>query len=172
MSMTHYMELLAQNQPWNLILFMAIPVILAETVAITELFILFSRQFHGALRQVNRSASIVGGLYFCGVFVYLMATAVIPLTNSGGWRGAADVIAVGFYLSGIVPLLGLALLDLGVIGKDRTDEGKLKLHATFVAIFLVVAHIAMIFGMLDPTLLMSQAPDAMHNMGSMPGMQH
>ena len=62
MSMTHYMELLAQNQPWNLILFMAIPVILAETVAITELFILFSRQFHGALRQVNRSASIVGGL--------------------------------------------------------------------------------------------------------------
>lgn len=172
MSMTHYMELLAQNQPWNLILFMAIPVILAETVAITELFILFSRQFHGALRQVNRSASIVGGLYFCGVFVYLMATAVIPLTNSGGWRGAADVIAVGFYLSGIVPLLGLALLDLGVIGKARTEEGKLKLHATFVAIFLVVAHIAMIFGMLDPTLLMSQAPDAMHNMGSMPGMQH
>ena len=44
MSMTHYMELLATNQPWNLILFMAIPVILAETVAITELFLLLSRQ--------------------------------------------------------------------------------------------------------------------------------
>ena len=42
MSMTHYMELLATNQPWNLILFMAIPVILAETVAITELFLLLS----------------------------------------------------------------------------------------------------------------------------------
>ena len=42
MNMTHYMELLAVNQPWNLILFMAIPVILAETVAITELFILFA----------------------------------------------------------------------------------------------------------------------------------
>ena len=37
MNMTHYMALLADNQPWNLILFMAIPVILAETVAITEL---------------------------------------------------------------------------------------------------------------------------------------
>jgi hypothetical protein len=35
--MTHYMELLAVNQPWNLILFMAIPVTLAETIAITEL---------------------------------------------------------------------------------------------------------------------------------------
>ncbi len=172
MSMTHYMELLAQNQPWNLILFMAIPVILAETVAITELFILFSRQFDGALRHINRSASIAGGLYFCGVFIYLMVTAVIPLTTSGNWRGAADVIAVGFYLSGIVPLLGLALLDLGVIGKGRSDEGKLKLHATLVAIFLVVAHIAMIFGMLDPSLLMSPAAGAAHDMGSMPGMSH
>lgn len=172
MSMTHYMELLAQNQPWNLILFMAIPVILAETVAITELYILFSRQFHGGVRQINRSASIVGGVYFCGVFVYLMATAVIPLTTSGGWRGAADVIAVGFYLSGIVPLLGLALLDLGLIGQRRTEEGKLKLHATFVAIFLVVAHVAMIFGMLDPSLLMSQAQEVMQNMGAMPGMNH
>jgi hypothetical protein len=28
-TMTHYMELLATNQPWNLIIFMAIPVIFA-----------------------------------------------------------------------------------------------------------------------------------------------
>jgi hypothetical protein len=172
MSMTHYMELLAQNQPWNLILFMAIPVILAETVAITELFILFSRQYDGPLRAVNRSASIAGGLYFCGVFVYLMLTAVIPLTTSGGWRGPADVIAVGFYLSGIVPLLGMALLDMGLIGKSRSQEGKLKLHASFVALFLVVAHIAMIFGMLDPALMMSNPPAAMPGMEAMPGMKH
>ena len=43
MNMTHYMELLAVNQPWNLIIFMAIPVILAETLAITELYLLFTR---------------------------------------------------------------------------------------------------------------------------------
>ena len=30
MSMTQYMGLLAVNQPWNLLLFMAIPVVLAE----------------------------------------------------------------------------------------------------------------------------------------------
>lgn len=165
MNMTHYMELLATNQPWNLILFMGVPVVLAETVAITELYILFTRQFTGTVRSVNRLASIVGGLYFCVVFVYLMATAVVPLTSSAGWRGPADVIAVGFYLSGIVPLLGLALLDMGLIAKDRDDIGKLKLHATFVAIFLVVAHIAMIFGMLDPTVLTG-------GMGDMPGMKH
>ena len=161
MSMTHYMQLLAERQPWNLILFMAIPVILAETVAITELYILFSRRFHGAVRSLNRAASILGEIYFSGVFVYLTINAVIPLTVQGGWRGPADVIAVLAYLSGIVPLLGLALLDLGLIGRRLDDEGRLKRHAFFVAVFLVVAHVAMIFGMLDPTVLMSGAAASM-----------
>lgn len=167
MSMTHYMELLASNQPWNLILFMAIPVILAETVAITELFILFSRQYQGPVRNINRIASILGGFYFAGVFVYLTITAAIPLTTQGGWRGPADVIAVLAYLSGVVPLLGLALLDLGIIGRKLDIEGKLKQHAIFVAIFLVVAHIAMIFGMLDPAIMMSGETTA-----GMPAMEH
>lgn len=153
MSMTHYMELLATNQPWNLILFMAVPVILAETVAITELFILFSRPKTGALLAVNRTASIAGGFYFVGVFVYLLFNAVLPITTGGAWRGAADVIAVGAYLSGLVPLLGMALLDLRVIGGKLDAEARLKRHALMVAIFLVVAHVAMIFGMLDPSVL-------------------
>jgi len=154
-SMTHYMELLATNQPWNLILFMAIPVILAETLAITELIILFSRELTGGARTVNKTAGIIAGVYFTGVFLYLFTHAVIPLTSSGGWRGPADVIAVGFYLSGVIPFVGMAMLELGIIGKNKDEIGRLKLHATFVGIFLVVAHIAMIFGMLDPGLLMS-----------------
>ena len=32
MVMTNYMDLLAQNQPWNLILFMVVPVVLEESV--------------------------------------------------------------------------------------------------------------------------------------------
>ncbi|MBS1187017.1 MAG: permease [Burkholderiaceae bacterium] len=164
MPMTHYMELLAVNQPWNLIIFMAIPVILAETVAITELFILFSKQYQGSLRTVNRVASIAGGVYFTGVFIHLLFNAVIPLTVHGGWRGAADVIAVSSYLAGIVPLLGLALLDLGLIGRKLDAEGWRKRHTLFVAIFLVVAHVAMIFGMLDPNLLMSGTPAGMGHM--------
>lgn len=164
MPMTHYMELLATNQPWNLILFMAVPVILAETVAITELYILFSRRFDGLLARLNKAASILGGVYFVGVFVHLLFNAVIPLTQSGQWRGPADVIAVGAYLAGIVPLLGLALLDLGITGRGLDAEQKLKRHALWVAVFLVVAHVAMIFGMLDPTLLQSGMPADMHEM--------
>lgn len=151
--MTHYMGLLADNQPWNLIMFMAIPVILAETIAITELYLLFTRNMQGRMRSVNRYASILVGIYFTGVFIYLMKTAVIPLTLSGGWRGPADVLAVGFYLAGIIPLLGLTLLELGFIQKEGSDEAKLRIHAMFVGLFLVVAHVAMIFGMLDPHVL-------------------
>ena len=152
MNMTHYMELLASNQPWNLILFMAIPVILAETIAVSELSILFNRNLTGGLKKLNKVARIIVGTYFLGVFVYLMTNAVIPITAGGQWRGFADVIAVGFYLSGVIPLLGMTLLELGIIGRKRSELLKLKLHATFVGIFLIVAHIAMIFGMLNPQI--------------------
>lgn len=160
------MELLASNQPWNLLVFMAVPVILAETIAITELAILFLRDRAPQwVRSISRSAGILAGIYFTGVFVYLMATAVVPLTTGGAWRGIGDVIAVLSYLLGVVPLAGIALLELGFIGRARDLEGKLKLHATFVGIFLVVAHIAMIFGMLSPEVLgFSSAQSSMMGM--------
>jgi hypothetical protein len=157
--MTHYMELLQTNQPWNLILFMAIPVILAETLAISEFFILLTRSLNGTLKLVNRIAGIIAGPYFLVVFIYLLITAVIPLTTSGGWFGALDVIAVGFYLAGVIPYVGLTLLELHVIGRKGSDEQRLRLHAILVSIFLVVAHIAMIFGMLSPDLLTAAASD-------------
>lgn len=159
--MTHYMELLATNQPWNLLIYMAIPVILAEAVAITELYLLFTRNLKSCVATVNRIAGAIVGVYFVGIFFYLLKIAVIPLTLSGGWRGPADVIAVGFYLAGVVPLLGLTLIEAGVLKRGESAEAKLKLHATFVAIFLIVAHIAMIFGMLNPALFMHASGMAM-----------
>lgn len=154
MEMTHYMELIASNQPWNLLIFMAIPVILAETVAITELYILFTRNFKSPIRQINKVAGIIAGFYFLMVFLHLISKAVIPITVAGEWRTIIDVIAVGFYLLGIVPLLGIALLEIGALWRSKSQEWKLAAHAIFVAIFLLVAHIAMIFGMLNPSLLM------------------
>jgi len=152
MNMTHYMELLAANQPWNLIIFMAVPVILAETVAITELYILFTRQFDGWVRTLNRLAGITVGLYFIGIIIYLTLTAVIPITTSGGWRTVVDVIAVNGYLLSGVPMVLVALLDLGLIHRKQTTQRKLGWHAAYVATFLVLAHVAMIAGMTDPGL--------------------
>jgi hypothetical protein len=157
MNMTHYMELLAANQPWNLLIFMGGPVVLAETIAITELYLLYTRNYKSLVRMLNRFCSVIVGLYFSVVFAYLMTTAVWPLTAGGGWRGPADVIAVGFYLAGIVPLLGLTLVDLRLIAGNKDEHGRMAVHASFVALFLVVGHVAMVFGMLDPTVLMGGA---------------
>lgn len=162
-AMTHYMGLLAANQPWNLLLFMAIPVILAETLAITELALLFKPDVPAAVRALNRWSGLVAGVWFTGIFAYLIANAAVPLTTGGGWRGIGDVIAVGSYLLGIVPLGGITLIELGVLG-TRSERDRVRLHAIFVGIFLVIAHIAMIFGMLDPSLL------GYHPTHSMPGM--
>jgi hypothetical protein len=152
------MELLASNQPWNLIIFMAIPVILAETIAITELYLLFTRNFNSNAKKINKWAGIVVGIYFLGIFFYLMNTAVVPLTMTGGWRGFADIIAVGFYLLGVIPLFGITLLEFGFIKKNESVENKLKLHALFVAIFLIVAHVAMIFGMVNLEIYTPKTP--------------
>lgn len=154
MSMTHYMELLATNQPWNLIIYMAIPVILAELVAVTELYVLFKRDVNGPVRRINRIAGIILGFYFLVIFLNLFTTAFIPTTLKGEWRGIGDFIAVGTYLLGVVPLLGIALLDINILGRHMTEEQKMIIHAIFVGIFLVVAHVAMIFGMLSPEILM------------------
>jgi hypothetical protein len=152
MSMTHYMELLAVNQPWNLLIFMAGPVILAETLAVTELYLLLTRKLDGPVALLNRGAGVLVGVYFIGIIAYLMINAVIPLSTGGGWRGWIDMTAVGFYLLGGLPMIGIALLETGQLAGGRSREDKLKLHAGFVAAFLVLAHIAMIFGMMDPTL--------------------
>jgi hypothetical protein len=169
-TMTHYMGLLAANQPWNLLLFMAIPVILAETLAVSELAVLFrqgdvSRWVH----LINRWAGLLVGPWFLGITVYLTKNAVFPLTSGGAWHGPADLIAVGAYLAGVVPLVGITLIELGVLGRG-TARARMRLHAIFVGAFLVAAHVAMIFGMLDPTLLGWTPTHTMPTGETMPGM--
>ena len=84
--------------------------------------------------------------------VSLLQGAVLPLTQGGGWRGWIDVTAVGFYLAGVVPLGVIALLELNVLGRGQDPHRKMLTHALMVGVFLVVAHVAMIFGMMDPSL--------------------
>lgn len=160
--MTHYMSLLAENQPWNLMIFMALPVIMAETLTITEFFIIFNNLKSGKIKMLNKVVGIIDGFYFSGIFIYLFLNAVIPLTTTGGWHTWVDVVAVGFYLSGVVFLLPIALMELQVIFRNKTAQEKMKIHFILVGGFLVVAHVAMIFGMVNPEII--------NNMSNMPKM--
>jgi len=168
--MTHYMGLLAANQPWNLIIFMAIPVILAETLAVSELVWLFRQgELSPTVQRLHRWAGLIAGPWFFAITIHLLINAVAPLTTGAGWHGTADYIAVLAYLAGIVPLGGITLIELGVLGRG-TQRERMKLHATFVGIFLIVAHVAMIFGMLDPSVLGWEPGHVMPNGETMPGM--
>jgi hypothetical protein len=171
MNMTHYMELLAVNQPWNLIIFMAIPVVLAETLTITELCLLFTRKFEGAVYYLNRFAGIAVGVYFVGIIYYIMTNAVIPITRAGEWRTVIDPIAVGSYVIAGLPLIWIALQECGLVNRALDQMGKLKIHAICVALFLVFGHIAMIAGMVDPSILGYKGTSS-HQMGGSHGYEY
>ena len=150
MVMTHYMELLSLNQPYNLILFMVIPVGLTELLVAMEFLTMYHMDSgkNAGYKAVGKFAGIVLGVYFTALVIYFMA----KIYPSIKWRGYADVIAVYSYLIGVIPLLGIALLELNLIYKNASEKAKLKLHFFLLIFALIVAHVAMIFGMVDPTI--------------------
>ena len=148
--MTHYMELLSLNQPYNLILFMVIPVGLTELLVAMEFLTMYHMDSgkNAGFKAVGKFAGIVLGVYFTALVIYFMA----KIYPSIKWRGYADVIAVYSYLISVIPLLGIALLELNLIYKNASEKAKLKLHFCLLIFSLIVAHVAMIFGMVDPTI--------------------
>ncbi|MDR2905154.1 MAG: cytochrome oxidase biogenesis protein Surf12C [Helicobacteraceae bacterium] len=147
--MTHYMELLMINQPWNLLIFMAGVIVLAESLAITELILLYGGGKPNPLAaRINKIAGALGGVYFLGIIIYL-----IPKVIGFEWRGIIDIVAVICYLLSGIPLILVALQDFKVLHKNASDRLRLGWRVAFVAVFLVVSHLAMIAGMADPSIL-------------------
>ena len=150
MNMTHYMELLATNQPWNLLRFMVVPVIFAETLVAIEFLIVYYRKTTGILKTISKVLTVMAAIYFTFVvFLPLLFTAIPGMK----WRTPVDFIAVWSYLLGVIPFVAMALIDLGWMGRGKTSAEKMKLHFVWLTVFLVVAHIAMIFGMINPQII-------------------
>ncbi|HWI66197.1 MAG TPA: DUF6803 family protein [Symbiobacteriaceae bacterium] len=152
MDMTHYMGLIADNQPWNLIIFMALPVVMAETLVATEFFVVFRHLTTGALRQFNKILGIVLGLYMTGIFIKMLT--IIPGIE---WNTWVDVIAVWGYTLGALPLIGIALMEMGLIFRKRSEQEKMKIHFLLITAFLVLGHVAMVFGMVNPEIIKGAA---------------
>lgn len=152
MYMTHYMELLMINSPWNLLLFMALPVVLAETLAITELIIVFNGNDWPKTIMLNKITGILAGIVFLCIAIYLLPSVVVPITIQQEWRSWIDVLAVGAYLAGAIPMILISLMNLNLILKNKNFHQKTGFSIVCVSIFLVVSHIAMIAGMADPQI--------------------
>ena len=149
---THYMDLLMQNSPWNLIFFMAIPVILAEAAVIAELWIPHANNAvnENRLRLIYRLGGSLCGLAFVFIEIYLITTVFIPLTVSGDWRTWVDLLAVTSYLLAGIPMILLGLMNARVLWRKAIKQSRDKISMILLASFLVLAHVAMIFGMVDP----------------------
>ena len=164
MVMTNYMDLLAANQPWNLILFMVIPVVLAESLVATEFYTPYNGGRAAGWQAWNHRLGIAAGAYFALAVLYLLVN-VIPGIH---WKGWADQLAIAAYLLGIFPLGAIALMELGITGKHLTDQQRTLRHFGLLIGFLVVSHVAMVFGMVDPTITGWQPmPAQMHQMDGM-----
>lgn len=118
MSMTAYMALLAANQPWNLILFMVIPVACAETLVASEFFVLYGKATHGDAAQstfAEKLTKYLGfflAIYYACLVVYLLV-AVVPGIE---WQGPIDILAIAFFFLAFIPAVLIALsgrMDIG-----------------------------------------------------------
>lgn len=168
--MTNYMELLMTSQPWNLIAFMVLPVAMAELITMAEFFILSDAERHSGWKKLSHYLGMVLGVYFAGVVLYL-TFMVVPQIEFRGW---IDKMAVGAYMLGGVPLVLIALQEAGIISRNCNEKRRMGRHIVLLVMFLIVSHVAMVFGMVDPALGGWQpAPqyDMMnHDSGAMPSM--
>jgi hypothetical protein len=147
---THYMGLLMANQPWNLLLFMALPFAIIYLGLLPAALGLFPS-------RLGRAAVAFLAVYLTAASVYLIRWAVVPLTDGNGWRGPVDLIAVGGYVVTAVPILVLAALTF--------NGGSARAQTWWAWTALVVAHVAMTFGMMAPFVLgWADAAPAMHGM--------
>lgn len=166
MVMTHYMELLSLHQPWFLILFMLVPMVLAETILASGAFsLLYKDERSAKWDSLSHVCGLILGIFFICATVYIVACYVPTIE----WRGPIDYISIWSYVLAIIPAVLILLQELGIIYKKLDNTMKIKRHIVLMVLFVLFTHLAMVFGMADPQLAGYQPPMNTMNMqqGSM-----
>jgi len=136
--LTQLMELLTSNNPWNLILFFAIPLGAGTISGASELFVLYRKETHGPLKTLNIASGWLAAGWFCWVSYTLLTTYWLP----DQWRNAFDFVSMTTYIGLLVPLLGMAIVDLPWVKIRKRPERRLAVHAGFSMIFRVMLFVA------------------------------
>lgn len=149
MVMTHYMELLSLHEPWFLILFMLVPMVLAETILAAGAFsLLYKDSRSEKWDSLSHVCGLILGVFFIVATVYLV-TSYVPTIQ---WRGPIDYISIWAYVLGVIPAVLILLQELGIIFKGLDTTAKIKKHIVLMILFVLFTHLAMVFGMADPQL--------------------
>ena len=169
MVMTHYMELLSLYEPWFLILFMLVPMVLAETILAAGAFsLLYKDSRSEKWDSLSHVCGLILGVFFIVATVYIV-TSYMPTIQ---WRGPIDYISIWAYVLGVIPAVLILLQELGIIFKGLDTTAKIKKHIVLMILFVLFTHLAMVFGMADPQLA-GYVPPKQNNMqmqmnGNMP----
>lgn len=169
MVMTHYMELLSLHEPWFLILFMLVPMVLAETILAAGAFsLLYKDSRSEKWDSLSHVCGLILGVFFIVATVYIV-TSYVPTIQ---WRGPIDYISIWAYVLGVIPAVLILLQELGIIFKSLDATAKIKKHIVLMVLFVLFTHLAMVFGMADPQLA-GYVPPKQNNMqmqmnGNMP----
>ena len=167
MGMTHYMELMMGSW-YLLVLFMALPMFLAECYVVSEILLLLSSQTSVGLKTFNRWSAYASAVVIAALALYA-GHYFLGVTE---WRTWVDVTASVSYIAAGLPFIYVGLLEAGVVGHALTAVKKGRRAVAAVVLYLILAHAAMVFGMFDPVQFGWQGTShMMHDMSTMP-MEH
>ena len=156
--MTQYMSLLMANSPYNLIFFMVVPMVIAETIAITEIVLLFSSKPLLKVHSLNSICTFISGIVMLVLVFLFIKELVLPANEQNLWKGWIDYASALLFMVAVVPLVLMSLLQVNLIFRKANKRTKMAVKIVLLSIYLVTSHAAMVFGMLDPALGMTDTP--------------
>lgn len=158
MLMTQYMSLLMANSPYNLIFFMVVPMVIAETIAITEIVLLFSSKPLLKVHSLNSICTFISGIVMLVLGFLFIKELVLPANEQNLWKGWIDYASALLFMVAVIPLELMSLLQVNLIFRKANKRTKMAVKIVLLSIYLVTSHAAMVFGMLDPALGMTDTP--------------
>lgn len=152
------MSLLMANSPYNLIFFMVVPMVIAETIAITEIVLLFSSKPLLKVHSLNSICTFISGIVMLVFGFLFIKELVLPANEQSLWKGWIDYASALLFMVAVVPLVLMSLLQVNLIFRKANKRTKMAVKIVLLSIYLVTSHAAMVFGMLDPALGMTDTP--------------
>lgn len=152
------MSLLMANSPYNLIFFMVVPMVIAETIAITEIVLLFSSKPLLKVHSLNSICTFISGIVMLVLVFLFIKELVLPANEQNLWKGWIDYASALLFMVAVVPLVLMSLLQVNLIFRKANNRTKMAVKIVLLSIYLVTSHAAMVFGMLDPALGMTDTP--------------
>ena len=152
------MSLLMANSPYNLIFFMVVPMVIAETIAITEIVLLFSSKPLLKVHSLNSICTFISGIVMLVLGFLFIKELVLPANEQNLWKGWIDYASALLFMAAVIPLVLMSLLQVNLIFRKANKRTKMAVKIVLLSIYLVTSHAAMVFGMLDPALGMTDTP--------------